>query len=48
MISKEKEEEKEENKQYQQNRKTFKNIIMAFITKFIIVKKLFIGVLTYV
>jgi len=48
MISEGKEKEKEENEQYQQNRKTFKHIIMAFITKFILVKKIFIGVLTYV
>jgi hypothetical protein len=48
MISERKEEEKEENEWYKQNRKTFKHIIMAFITKFILVKKRFIGVLTYV
>jgi hypothetical protein len=48
MISEGKEEEKEENEQYQQNRKTLKNIIMAFITKFILIKKLYVDVLTYI
>lgn len=43
-MSEGKEEEKEENEQYQQKRKTFKHIIMAFITKFILLKKLFIDV----
>lgn len=47
-ISEGKEEEKEENEKYQQYRKTFKHIIMAFITKFILVKKLFIDILTYI
>jgi len=47
MINEGREEDKEENEQYQQNRKTFKHIIMAFITKFILVKKLYIDVLTY-
>jgi len=48
MINEGKEEEKEENEQYQQNRKTFKHIIMAFFTKFVLVKKLFIDVITYI
>jgi hypothetical protein len=47
MTSEGKEEEKEENEQYQQNRSTFKYVIMAFITKFMLVKKRFIYVLTY-